>query len=97
MGQHKEEASRLDSLNQIAEEIAIQAGLLTKCSIHEEVYDSYEGEYEDAYRLANLLITNSSDLVAPFKGDRKKLTDLIQNIRNNYGDSCLVCEKYMDD
>lgn len=93
MGQYKNESLHQEGLFNIAEEIALRTSLLTKCPIHEEVYDSLEHDYEDAYKLANILITNSDKLVAPFEGDRRKLTDLIQGIRDKYGDSCSICEK----
>jgi len=95
MGQYKAELNSY--LYSIAEEVALRAGILAKCQLHEEVYDSGEHEVEEAYKLANFLITNSDPLVAPFQGDRTKLTDLIKGIRDNYSHSCPTCERDAED
>lgn len=97
IGQYKNEALHQEYLYTIAEKIALRTGLLTKCPIHEKIYDRCEGEYEAAYRLANSLITQCDQLVAPFNGNRQQLTDLIQVICNKYGDSCSFCERNAED
>jgi len=97
MGQYKNGAGLNSILYGIAEEVSLRAGILAKCPHHEEVYDSGEHEVEEAYKLANFLITNSDALVAPFQGDRTKLTDLIKGIRDKYPYSCPTCEKDAED
>lgn len=83
---------------QVAIDIATQVGLLTTCDYHDdEVYDPGENNYDEAYKLANSLITKKDPLVAVFEGNRKELADLIKDITNEFGDECSLCAKWKEE
>ena len=82
---------------QIAIEIALRVGLLTKCEYHDEIIDPLENNHEEAYKLANSLITKEDALVNPFNGNRKELTDMLSSITEEFGDQCSFCHKWDND
>ena len=83
-----------DVLREAAEEIAIRARILKRCPLHEEiVHATGQDNYEVAYRIANKLVTEEDSLVAPFEGNRRKLTDLIKSICDEYMLRCPICAK----
>lgn len=47
--------------------------------------------YQDAYKLANSLITKNDPLVSVFQGERTELTDLIKDVVNDHGEECPGC------
>ena len=91
MGHHDQAAENDDILCGIAVSIAIRTGLLESCPIHQEVFDPLQHDYEAAYKLGNYLITKSDPLVALFDGDRKSLSELLQDVCSGYGDCCPIC------
>lgn len=78
---------------EVAYEIAVRVGLLEKCPDHGNYIDPLnDGALEDAYKLANSLISSDDPLVAGFHGNRRKLTDILKNIRSSAGFSCSGCD-----
>ena len=92
MGGAKEQAMRMEDHRQLAIDIAIEAGVLTRCEGHDYVLDSGGGSPEDAYRLANALISKGDPRVIEFKDQRRALTDLIQSVIADHGSECPGCE-----
>jgi hypothetical protein len=71
--------------------IAIDAGVLAVCEIHEIVYDGGV-EIERAYMLGNARFT-AGKLNEVF-ADRRDLTDAIKKAyEENCGDGCWICQK----
>jgi len=97
MGLTKEHLMNQEAKREVAEEIAIRVNLLERCDDHNYVFDPLNCNYEDAYKLANSLITNGDPLVDIFNGDRQELTDLIKDICDEYGRSCPGCDARNDD
>jgi hypothetical protein len=93
MGQAKNAQMDEDTKREIAEAIALEVKLLTKCERHGIVYDAETYCYEDAYKLASHLISKNDELVNIFDGNRTALTDLLKDITSDYGICCEVCEK----
>ena len=76
--------------NNAAIEIALRVGLLDKCEQHHYFIDPGANNFEEAYKLANSLITKSDSLVKVFEGNRKELTDILSTIIEDYGE-CPAC------
>lgn len=93
MGHFDEVQAHEDALREIAIEVAVRTGLLQRCPLHEDCFDPLQHDYEAAYKLANFLITKGDPLAAAFEGNRKHLTDLIQDICTDFGDCCYSCAK----
>ncbi len=84
----------LETRNEIAVAIALRVGLLEHCDTCDDVYDPLEGNFDDAYRLANHLVSKCDPLVEVFKGDRRALTDAIKDVTQNYGQDCHCAQQY---
>lgn len=98
MGATKRILEADENKKQVAVEIAVRVGLLERCEFHtDEVFDPLENNNEDAYKLANSLITDKHPLVAIFDGDRRELTDLLNEIQNDFADECTLCAKWKED
>lgn len=93
MSRLKEKVFNDESKRDVAIEIGLKVGLLERCEDHGYVLDAMSGNFEDAYKLANSLISSNDPLVQIFNGNRRELTDLIKNIPDEFGDSCPGCEK----
>lgn len=73
-----------------------RAGVATICEPHDVAIDNY-GDLTDAYRLMNTLISRDDELVARFKGDRRRATDAIQAAHGELAMECGFCAKYLED
>ncbi len=96
MGGAKEQQIHQDDQREVAEEIALKAGVLKRCDAHPFIL--YGGSLDDkrAYQLGNMMFTNG-DLKDEFE-DRKELTDMIKAvILDNSSDVCSLCEKNLRD
>jgi hypothetical protein len=75
-----------------AVQVALKVGLLRTCRHHDDqLLDPLSCNVEDAYRLGNYLVTKNEELVSVFKGDRRELTDYLQQIANDFGTECPIC------
>jgi hypothetical protein len=83
-----------DSQYMEAEEIAVQAEVLEKCELHEEVYDPGGGDLQDAYKLGNYKFSRGE--VASF-GDRREMTDAIKAVVEQAAMECYTCAKWRDE
>jgi len=90
---HEDDQFLEEQLRVITIEVALRAGLLKKCPLHEELFDAQKYDAEAAYKLANYLITNNDPLVEPFNKDRRRLTDIIKNLCYEFSACCPLCEK----
>ena len=87
---------RVDSANQLREVailVALRTGLLKKCPVHGEVYDPGQHDYQGALMVAAYLVNQSDPLVAPFKGDRGPLTELLKSICHSHATTCTGCAR----
>ena len=97
MGQAKHQQMEQEDKYQVAQQVAVQAGILSECEMHDIIYDGGTDSYEDAYKLANTLISQDDPLVVIFNGNRRELTDLLKDIKSEFGENCPLCDKYMED
>ena len=75
--------------------IAIEAGAISACEIHEGVYvDS--GDSESAYRLANHYF-NVRDVLTDGFETRREMTDAIKSVLEDAGSTCAFCQKIFED
>jgi len=76
--------------------IAVQAGVVSTCELHEDVYLEGNEDIEAAYRLGNSQFT-AGKIDGVFES-RREMTDLIQQaVADNAGDECYICAKWRDE
>ena len=84
-----------DSKIAFASRLAIRAGTLTICEIHEQVLEG-TGDLEAAYKLGNTEFSAGS-LDGKFES-RREMTDYIKEaVEENNSDECVACAKYRDE
>jgi hypothetical protein len=71
--------------------VALRTGLLKKCPVHGDVYDSGRHDYQGALMTVGFLINQSDPLVAPFAGDRAGLGELLKSICQEHSRDCPQC------
>lgn len=77
----------------LALHIAVEAGALEVCDIHDEPFEG-SSPVEDAYRLAN---SRWSDYQESFE-TRREMTDFIKDVVDDHpADSCPMCARHYDD
>lgn len=85
---------RLDKLS-IATEIALQAGVLIKCDIHDAAYRGLKDPV-NAYKLGNFKYTNEDPMISIFDS-RNDLTKYLQEILEEpLLDQCPYCAKIFE-
>ncbi len=77
-----------DTQHEVAVVIALRVGLLVQCETCDDIYDPLENNHDDAYKLANSLITAGDPIVDKFATDRRALTDLLKDITVVFGQDC---------
>jgi hypothetical protein len=80
-----------EEFHRIAVQIALRTGLLKKCPVHGDLYDPGQHDYQGAIMVASYLINQSNPLVAPFRGDRGPLAELLKSICSAMASSCAAC------
>lgn len=93
MGMQKRLLEEYEEQRSVAEYIAIEAGVLSVCELHDEIY-APGNDIEDAYRYGNSKFTKG-DLACRFE-DRKELTDVIKDVVTDCPDKCSRCARIMD-
>jgi hypothetical protein len=86
-----ENGDRDEERRQAAVLLALRTGLLRKCPVHGDVYDSGRHDYQGALMTAGFLINQSDPLVAPFVGDRTRLGELLKSICQAHAGACPRC------
>lgn len=72
--------------------IAFKAGVLQQCTRHWVYFRSQNSNaLEHAYRLGNYLISHFARVVKAFKGDRKRMTDAINQCHQKAPHCCEQC------
>lgn len=84
-------ADRREKLREAAILVALHTGLLRRCPVHGEIFDPGQHDYQGACMVASFLINRSDPMVAPFGGDRDRLTDLLKSICGGYSPACSQC------
>lgn len=90
MGSHKHHMELMDSVA----ELAIEAGILEKCEIHEVIFQN-GGDITDAYKLANSKYSRGETYGF---NSRVELTDAIREVMESSdyaGDCCERCYENM--
>lgn len=96
MGGAKRMMEENEEKQQIAIGIAIDAGVLVQCDVHEDIVFAGDEEVESAYRLGNHRI--SQRLLEGCFDSRRDMTDTISSVvAEHSGDECYVCAKNRDD
>lgn len=75
----------------IAQEIAVEAGVLERCEYHGEVFDAQAGDNTPAYIRGNRLFS-SGELNGVFS-DRRDMTDTIKAVVEDSAMECGYCVK----
>ena len=85
---------RRDPRREVAEQIALEVGVLERCPVCREVVDKRRDTLlADADRRAEQLIADRDPSVAAFNGDLPRLQQLLREVRKPYPFSCR-CEAY---
>lgn len=96
MGAVKEWMIHHDYQLEVATDIAVEVGVLSRCEYHADIVLDNETEHTDAYKLASWKFSRG-ELRDVFK-TRKEMTDAIQEAIQNAGSfGCGICAKMMDD
>lgn len=95
MGRAKRELERQEELCAQAALVAVQAGAMRECEVHERVYIE-SGDVESAYRLGNHLFTTGDVLVQEFDS-RREMTDSIKSVMDAAASTCPLCQKIFED
>ncbi|MBD3311631.1 MAG: hypothetical protein GF349_04005 [Candidatus Magasanikbacteria bacterium] len=76
----------------IVEEIAIMAGILTRCEMCDDVVwlDDSEDNYRLAYKIANKMVTEGEIGPKYFNGNRRTLTDAIKEVQGSLYCHCEI-------
>ncbi|MBI2728770.1 MAG: hypothetical protein HYX42_21220 [Polaromonas sp.] len=95
MGIVKQHMAEEEGKNELAKDLLIGVGYLTRCERHEEiVYRAHNGEVEDAYKLGNSKWTQIGSAWA----DRRDMTDHIKAVAESSdyaNDGCEICRGQM--
>ncbi len=89
----KREIERIHSCRAAAVSIALRVGLLEKCEVCGEVKDPQSCNFQDAYKLANFMMSKGDELTAGFN-DRRELTDTIKSQVESTSEHC-ECDRLM--
>jgi hypothetical protein len=90
MGYAKQQEMEREAQDGVATSIAVAAGVMTECPIHEDVVMEGGADPVDAYRLGNAMFTRGE--VALFES-RREMTDALKRVMAGYRPSeCFRCE-----
>lgn len=96
MGGAKRMMEEEDEKRQIALRIAIEAGVLEQCDVHDDCIYIGGEEIEDAFKLANYKISRN-ELAGAFQ-NRREMTDTIKEVvEDHIADECYACAENRDD
>lgn len=94
MGYTKRRFEREQDLHNLGVRLCIDVGALAECDNHPGSYYDGGGEVEEAYRLANSLISRG-EIELESGEDRRTITDAIKGAYedNVHADGCMSCDK----
>lgn len=95
MSQIKRLIEEKEHQRDVATEIAIEAGVLKRCSTHGEVYDPLAGDNVPAYKLGNYKFSKG-ELRDVFP-DRPTMTAEIDAAVKDSADECHTCANWRDE
>lgn len=82
----------------VACQIAHEAGVLGYCDEHDEYFDLFEDDkLEEAYKLADQLVSEKHRSVEIFNGNAAELIELLQAVPLQLQDCCPECEDFDED
>ena len=91
MGVMKRLMEQQEEQQRVATRIAIEAGVLKRCDLHIEVYDSGELDHSPAYKLGNYKLSHG-ELGDLFSGSRE-MTDAVKRAIEDAAAECHYCAK----
>jgi hypothetical protein len=96
MGCSKRMMEENEAKRGVAIQIALEAGVLEQCSVHEDCIFMGGKDIEAAYKIGNFKF--SKDEYSDVFESRREMTDLIQEIvQDHAGEECYSCAKNSDD
>ena len=97
MGEAKRLQEKEEAKQQIALQMAIEAGVIARCPVHDDFTFKGSKDIQEAYKLGNAKF-NKSELKELFK-TRREMTDLIKDVveDNIFPDECYYCSNLPDD
>lgn len=82
-----------DSKREVVIQIAVEAGALTRCDIHDCYFDPMDDEALDrAENQAKEMMSAKDATVAIFAGNDEEMVDLLQDIVADSPESCAKCD-----
>ena len=96
MGGSKRMLELMEEQWEVAREIAVDAGVLTRCPLHSEIYDPLAGDNTPAYKLGNYRLSAGKLRVGVFSSSRE-MTDTIKAVVEDAAMECYTCSKWRDD
>jgi hypothetical protein len=91
MGSQKDRLAQLEAQHDTLIDIALDAGLLRRCEVHDYVFWTGETDYTDAYKRGNLQMTCDAHFAAMFKNDRRAMTDALKAVIDEHNTDCIGC------
>ena len=94
MGLAKAEMMRLEALEGVATGVALQAGALQTCPLHDEIVltsDSPDGDRK-TYALGTIMVKNGT-----IDGTREEFMAAIKSAIENASEECWICAKRLDE
>jgi len=88
MGGMKELEARQEAMRAAGREIAAKAGALRQCEDCGDYWDPLGQDLAEAYKLGNALISRGEPVAEPFNGDRRAMTDAIQEAVRDAPEEC---------
>jgi hypothetical protein len=93
MGGAKRMMEENEEKQQVAIGIAIDAGVLQQCELHEDIVYAGDEEIESAYKLGNHRI--SQGLLEGCFDDRRDMTDTVAAVvADHFSDECYACARH---
>ncbi len=88
---------RIESQREAATWIALEAKLLKKCEVHEEIFSAGEFDYTPGYKLGNYMITKGEFPGVFDADDRSEMTETVKRVVELAPDECFICAKHRDE
>jgi hypothetical protein len=90
----RREAEENDSKKEVVLRIALEAGALEHCELHDTYFDPMDDEaLEKAQGRARELIEANDSTVAVFDGNEEELIELLDDVVADADESCSACDE----
>jgi hypothetical protein len=90
----KQEAADNESKKEVVLRIAVEAGALEHCELHDTYFDPMDDEaLEKAQGRARELVEANDATVAVFNGNEEELIELLDDVVADADESCSACDE----